>query len=71
MVHGARYQVEKTEAVEYRGSFRAGGVGVWHKVKARLVNADDDEDPDPLHSVRREAALFLELDKWFMSVKSA
>jgi len=65
---GARYMVEKTIAVEPRGSFHAGGAGLWHKVEARLVNADDDKDPDPNKSVRRLAALYLELNKWFVSI---
>ena len=65
--HGARYMVEKTIAVEPRGSFHAGGVGQWHKVRARLVNAKDDEDPDPSKSIRRLAALYLELNKWFVT----
>jgi len=65
---GARYMIEKTIAVEPRGSFRAGGAGLWHKVEARLINADDDEDPDPNKSVRRLAALYLELDKWFVTI---
>lgn len=67
-VHGARYKVEDTSDVEPRGSFHAGGVGIWHKVEARLVNADDDEDPDPHNSVLRPAALYWELNKWFVSV---
>ncbi len=65
---GARYMVEKTADVDNRGSFAAGGVGVWHKVEARLINADDDEDPDPRISVRRIAAVYLELNKWFVHV---
>lgn len=67
-VHGERYVVEKTSEIEPRGSFKAGGVGMWHKVKARLVNADDDDDPDPEKSVRRSAALYWELNKWFVCV---
>lgn len=67
-VHGDRYMVEKTDDVEPRGSFHAGGVGIWHKVVARLINADDDDDPDPCKSVRRPAALYLELNKWFVTV---
>ena len=70
-VHGTRYMVEETIAVEPRGSFRAGGVGVWHKVEARQVNADDDEDPDPNKSNRRLAALYFEINKWFTTVKTA
>ncbi len=65
---GSRYMVEKTADVDNRGSFAAGGVGVWHKVEARLINADDDEDPDPRKSVRRIAAVYLELNKWFVHV---
>ena len=64
-VQETRYMVEKTIAVEPRGSFHAGGVGIWHKVEARLVNAEDDEDPDPNNSVRRIAALYFEINKWF------
>ena len=63
---GTRYMVEKTIAVEPRGSFHAGGIGIWHKVEARLVNTNDDEDPDPHKSVRRLAGLFWELNKWFI-----
>jgi len=66
---GKRYAVEKTVAVEPRGSFYASGVGVWHKVAARQVNADNDEDPCPNKSVRRMAGLFFEVNKWFVTVK--
>ena len=69
-VRGTRYMVEKTIAVEPRGTFNAGGVGVWHKVEARQVNADDDENPDPLKSYIRAAALYFEINKWFVSVKT-
>jgi len=68
---GARYMVEKTVAVEPRGSVNAGGVGVRHEVEARLVNSGDDEDPDPEKSVRRMAAIFFEINKWFVTVKTA
>jgi len=64
---GARYMVEKTIAIEPRGSFHAGGVGIWHKVDARLVNEDNDEDPDQNMSIRRPAALYFEINKWFVS----
>lgn len=67
-VHGERYVVEKTSGIEPRGSFKAGGIGMWHKVRARLVNADDDDDPDPHTSIRRTAALYWELNKWFVCV---
>jgi hypothetical protein len=63
-----RYMVEKTVAVAPRGSFHAGGIGIRHKVEARLVNATDNEDPDPNKSIRRLAALYRELNKWFVAV---
>jgi hypothetical protein len=69
-VQEKRYMVEKTLAVEPRGNFNAGGLGIWHKVEARLVNADDDEDPDPDKSERRMAAVYFEVNKWFV-VKAA
>lgn len=65
-VEDMRYMVDKTLAVEPRGSFHAGGSGVWHKVDARLINADNDEDPDPRESVRRVAAVYFEINKWFV-----
>jgi len=65
-----RYMVEKTLKVEPRASFQAGGIGIWHKVNVRLVNDDNDEDPNPNKSEHRKAALFWELNKWFV-VKSA
>lgn len=68
-VQGIRYKVEKLIEKEPRGSYDAGGVGVWHKVEARAINADDDEDPEPGKSVRRMAALFFEVNKWFVAVK--
>jgi hypothetical protein len=70
-VKGIRYIVEETIAKEPRGSFNAGGTGMWHKVKVRQVNADNDEDPDPLKSIRRMAALYFELNKWFVTIKTA
>ena len=69
IVQGSRYKVEKLIEKEPRGSYDAGGAGVWHKVEARAVNADDDDDPDPGKSVRRMAALFFEVNKWFVAVK--
>ena len=68
-VQDMRYMVEKTLAIEPRGSFIVGGIGIWHKVDARLVNNSDDEDPNPFESVRRTAALYFEINKWFVSVK--
>jgi len=68
-VHGERYKVEKTVAVEPRGSFYAGGIGVRHKVEARQVNDDDDEDADPNISVRRFAGVYFEVNKWFVKTR--
>lgn len=67
----ARYMVEKTLAVEPRGSFNAGGVGIWHKVEARRVNAHNDEDADPPEKVRHMVALYFEINKWFVAVRTA
>ena len=69
-VQGTRYAVEKTVVIEPRGSFTAGGVGVYHKVEARLINNDNDDDPDPDKCVMRPAALYFEVNKWF-TVKTA
>ena len=68
-VKGTRYAVEKTVSIEPRGSFYAGGVGIRHEVEARQIRADNDEDPDPSKSVRRVAALFFEVNKWFVNVR--
>ncbi len=70
-VHGTRYMVEKTVAIEPRGSFCAGGVGICHTVEARQVNPDNDEDPDPQKSTHRMAALYFEINKWFVTVKNS
>ena len=64
-----RFMVEKTISVEPRGSYDAGGIGICHKVEARQINLDDEEDASPLESVYRKAALFFELNKWFIVVK--
>jgi len=64
-----RYLVERTLVVEPRGSFLAGGAGIWHKVKARAVNLHDDNDPNPKQSICRLAVLYLEFNKWFVSVE--
>ena len=67
----ARYHVEQTMDISQRAAFRVGGVGLRHEVEARLVNADDDEDPDPARSIRRMAALYFEVNRWFVAVNSA
>jgi hypothetical protein len=64
-VCNAQYVVDRTQSVENGGSFQAGGIGVQHKVAARLVNANDDGDPDPRTIVTRRASVYLELNKWF------
>jgi len=67
-VQGIRYLVEKTNEVAPQGSYNAGGVGIRHNVEARKVNENDDEDADPNNSLRRIASIYLELNKWFVSV---
>jgi hypothetical protein len=67
-VKGNRYKVEKSLAIEPHGCFHAGGVGIRHRVETRLVGFDDDEDPDPGKSIRRQAAVYLEINRWFVSV---
>ena len=62
-VSGERYNVEKTIAVEPRGSFHAGGVGTWHKVEARKVGDAGLRDDN----VKRAAALYFEINKWFIT----
>jgi hypothetical protein len=69
-VRGSRYMVEKTTRIDSRGSFQAGGIGVCHKVEIRLVNADNDDDPDDSNSVTRLAAIYLELNKWFVAARN-
>ena len=69
-VHENRYMVEKTIKKEPRGSYNAGGVGICHKVEARHVNPDNDEDFSYL-SERRMAALYLEINKWFVYIKNS
>ena len=70
-VHGTRYMVEKTIVVEPRGSFYAGGIGLLHKIKARQINSNEDEGFELLKSVCREAALYFEINKWFVAVNAA
>jgi hypothetical protein len=83
----ARYIVEETISVEPRGSYNAGGVGICHRVEARKIsdgndennenneNNDNDNHPDsntnPDVNVLRQANLFFEVSKWFISTKSA
>ena len=64
-VQGARYAVDRTVAVEPRASFNIGGAGVWHKVEARLVDA---EGKNPAKSAVRVAALYFEINKWFAGI---
>ena len=69
-VNEARYMVEKTITIEPRGSFYAGGIGVWHKVETRQINDDNDEDFDTPNSFYRTSVIFFEINKWFVGVKS-
>jgi len=66
-VKGELYTVGRTVAIEPRGSFSAGGVGVWHKVEACLLSDDNDTIPKV---TQRMAALYFEINKWFVSVAS-
>ena len=70
-VRDMRFMVEKTISIEPQGSFIAGGVGICHKIKARQINANDDDDPVPNKSVRRLASLYFEINKWFVTTKSS
>lgn len=65
---GERYLVDTTLEVENRGSFQAGGAGIRHKINASRVIADDGNDPGPQASVTRTAALYWELNKWFVCI---
>ncbi|MCL2426882.1 MAG: hypothetical protein FWD05_11175 [Oscillospiraceae bacterium] len=69
-VSGVRYMVEKTLEIEPRASFYAGGAGVWHKVEARQVNDDDDDDLYADKSNKRVAGLYFEINKWFVRIKT-
>ena len=66
-VQGALYMVEKTVAIEPRGNFNAGGIGIRHKVDVRIVNAENDEDYAPKESARRMASVYFEVNKWFVA----
>jgi hypothetical protein len=65
-----RYMVEKVISIEPRGSSNAGGVGMRHKVEARLINADNDDDPNPDECNMKIASLFFEINKWFRSIQT-
>ena len=65
-----RYMVEKTLEVKSHGTFYAGGIGIRHKIDVRFINSYDDEDSEPMKSVRRTATIFWELDKWFVAVNA-
>ena len=60
-VHKTKYVVEKTLAIEPRASVRAGGIGIRHKIEARQLDSDNE----------RTAALYFEINKWFVRVKTA
>jgi len=55
-VGGTLYMVENVISIEPRCSYKAGGAGLCHKIKARSVNEDND----------RPAALYFEVNKWFI-----
>jgi len=62
------YKVEKTIDIKPHASFYAGGIGIRHKVEARLVKPVNDDDPQPCERVHRQASLYLELNKWFIPI---
>ena len=69
-VQELEYEVESTLAVEPRGSFQAGGIGLWHKVKARQISAGEDSI-DPHNCSVRISALYFEINKWWVRLKTA
>jgi len=66
-----RYKVERTNDKEVRGSFSTGGIGIRHDVDVRLVNPDNDDDPNPHKCVKRSAAIYYEVYRWWIAVKAA
>lgn len=69
-VSGIRYKVERTLEVEPRASFNAGGAGMRHRVEARQVNEDNDDNPDIYKSNKRIAGLYFEINKWFVRIET-
>lgn len=65
-VRGKQYLVEKTLSIEPHGSFLSGGIGVRHMVDAYLVSNGNEEEKD----IRRPAALFFEINKWFVRLRA-
>ena len=51
-----RYVIEETLEIKPKASLQAGGIGVCHKVNAHLATGEC-----------RQAALYWELDKWFVA----
>ena len=68
-VLGNRYVVDKTLETEFAGSFNAGGIGIRHKVEA--WQTDSEGNNIPLKSVIETRVLFLEVNKWYVAVRSA
>ena len=62
------YEIEKTTAIEPRGSFEAGGVGIWHNVDIRLID-ENKIKPSLKKFFQNTAELYFEVNKWFVSTK--
>jgi len=68
-VKGQCYKVEETVDIERRGSLNAGGIGIRHKVNVHPIDATDSKNSKLHEGLRRMAALYFEINKWFVSVK--
>jgi hypothetical protein len=58
-----KYIVEKTIAIKDHGAFKAGGIGIRHK-----VSIIEDGDKDGI--TEKTAFLYFEINKWFIEVKT-
>ena len=68
-VERAQYIVIKTIAVEPHASFRAGGIGIRHKVDTLRISAENTEGSDFSdfkETIRHTGAVFFEVNKWFV-----
>lgn len=69
-VQEAQYVVEKTIAIEPHASYYAGGSGIRHKIRARQISpGNEDITPDVSIKLTRMAALYFELNKWFVIIR--
>ena len=67
-VKGIEYDVKKTLDIKPKGSFYAGGIGIWHKVEAEAQQADTDCFT-PHEVITR--GIFFEINKWYASISKA